>query len=57
MDHSIFNPNLIWMAVIPVSDYPFDENRKLVIAREKAFIPFVTGGTTVNFDSIVPTQR
>ena len=32
MDHSIINPNQIRITVMPVSDYPFDKNRKIGIA-------------------------
>ena len=56
MYHSFINLNQILMAGIPVSDYPFDDNIKLGIAHEKAFIPFGTYGTTVYFDLMVPNQ-
>ena len=49
MDHSLINQNQIRMAVIPVSDDPFYDNLKLVIAHEKVFVPFGTDGTTVFF--------
>ena len=57
MDHSLINPNYIHMAVITVSDCPFDEIQKIDIAHEKVFIHFVTDGTTVYLDSRIPTQR
>ena len=44
------------MAGIPVSDYPFDKNRKLGIDHKKVFIHFGTDVATVYFDSIAPTQ-
>ena len=47
MDHSLMNPNQIWMTGIPVSDDPFDYNRKLGIACKKMFIPLRTDGNTV----------
>ena len=57
MDHSLINPNQIRTTGIPVSDDPFDTTRKLGIAHDKVFIPFSTDGTTVYFDTRVPTQR
>ncbi len=57
MDHLLINPNQIRMTGTPVSDDPFDATRKLGIAHEKVFIPFSTDGTTVYFDTRVPTQR
>ena len=45
------------MIGITVSDDPFDDDRKLGISHKKVFIPFKTDGTTVYFDSRVPTQR
>ena len=56
MDHSLLNPNQIQMAVMPISDDPFDENRKLGIAHKRVLIPFKTDRTTVYFDSRFPTQ-
>ena len=45
------------MTGMPVSGGLFDENRKFGISHKKDFIPFKSYGTTVYFDSIVPTQR
>ena len=44
IDHSLINPNQIHMVGIPISDYLFDENRKLSISYEKLFIPFSIDG-------------
>ena len=57
MDHSLINPNYIFMAGISFLDDPFDDNQKIGIAHEKVFIHFITDGTAVYFDSRVPTQR
>ena len=57
MDNSLNNTNKIKMTVTPVSDDPFDDNRKLGIANKKVFITFQTDENTVYFDSIVITRR
>ena len=57
MHHSLINPNQIQMVGIPVSDYPFDKNRKLGISDEKLFTPFSTYGMKVYCDSRVPNQH
>ena len=54
MDHLLVNPNQIRMSGIPVSEYPFGNNRNLCIAHEKLLIPFSTDGTTVYFNSRFP---
>ena len=56
MDHLLINPNQIWMAGIPVSNDPFDENQNIGISHENMFIPFGTYGKTLYFYSRVPTQ-
>ena len=43
------------MVGIPVSNDPFDNNRKLGFSHEKVFILFGTNVMTVYFDSRVPT--
>jgi hypothetical protein len=57
MDHSLINPNQIRMMGTSVSDDPFDNTRKLGISHDKLFIPFSTDGTTVYFDTRVPTYQ
>ena len=56
MDHSFVNSNQICMTVTPLSDDPFDTTHQLWIHREDAFIPFKTYGTTVYFDTHLPTE-
>ena len=56
MDHSLYNPNQICMTGTPVSDDPFDTTHRLGIHDEDAFIPFNKDGTTVCFDTHVPTE-
>ena len=51
------NPNQIFMMGVSVYDDPFDENRKLVIAKKKVFITLRTDVITLYFCSRVPTQR
>ena len=55
MDSSIINTNQIGMTGIPFSDDYYDDNWKLGISHKNVLIPFRTGGTTVYFDSRVPT--
>ena len=50
MDHSIINPNQIWMAGIPVLDGPLENSIKLGITHEKVFVPFSTYVRTVYLD-------
>ena len=57
MDHSLVNPNHIRVTGTPVSDDPFDSTRVLGIKHEDAFIPFRTDGTTIYFDTRVPTKE
>ena len=56
MDHSSVNPNQICMTGTPVLDDPFDTTRPLGVHHEDAFITFKTDGTTVYFDTHVPTE-
>ena len=57
IDHSLVNINQMNMTGTPFSDDPFDVTRRLVIHHEYAFIPFKTDGTTVYFDTHVPTGQ
>ena len=56
MDNSLVNPNQIRMTGTLVSDDPFDTTRRLGIHHKYAFIPFMIDGTTVYFDTHVPTD-
>ena len=56
MDHSLINPNQNRHFGIPVSDNPYDEDKELGIDHETAFIPFMTDGSTIFFDTYVPTD-
>ena len=55
LDHSLINPNQIRHFGIPVSDDPYDRSRQFGIDHEDLFIPFSTTGSTVYFDSYMPT--
>jgi len=57
MDHSLVNPNQIRVTGFPVSDDPFDDTRGFGIQTPNLFIPFKTDGTTVYFDTEVPTEQ
>lgn len=57
LDHSLINPNQIRHFGIPVSDDPYDKSRSFGIDHEDLFIPFHTAGSTVYFDSYVPTDE
>ena len=56
MDHSLVNPNQIRAYGIDVSDNPYDRGRDFGISCDDCFIPFNTEGSTVYFDSFVPTD-
>ena len=56
MDHSLVNPNQIRAYGIDVSDNPFDRERDFGIQYDECFIPFATEGSTVYFDTFVPTD-
>ena len=56
LDHSLINPNQIRSYGTPVWDNPFDSKRSLGIECDKVFIPFLTSGATVFFESHVPTD-
>ena len=57
MGHSLINPNQIRCTGIPVSDNPFDESKDLGISADKTFIPFGADGTTIFFETRVPTLQ
>ena len=57
MDHSLINPNQIRHHGIPVSDDAYDGGRQFGIDHVDIFILFDTEGSTVFFDSHVPTDR
>ena len=56
MDHSLINPNQIRHFGIPVSNNPYDTEKALGIDHQTIFLPFKTQGSTVYFDSTVPTD-
>jgi hypothetical protein len=56
MDHSLINPNQIRFNDIDVMDNPFGNPDNIGIRHEDCFIPFVTEGTTVYFDTGCPTD-
>lgn len=57
LDHSLINPNQIRHFGIPVSDDPFDRSRQFGIDHDELFIPFSTSGSTVYFESFLPTNE
>ena len=57
LEHSLINPNQIRHYGIPVSDDPFDSSREFGIDHEELFIPFSTQGSTVLFQTFVPTDE
>ena len=56
LDHSLINPNQIRSYGTPVWDNPFDSKRALGMDCDEVFIPFVTSGATVFFESHAPTD-
>ena len=56
MDHSLINPNQIRHFGIPVSDNAYDGANEFGIDHEDIFIPFVTKGATVFFETYVPSD-
>jgi len=56
MDHSLINPNQVRSFGIPVSDNPFDTGRPFGIDHEDLFVSFRTEGSTVCFDTRVPSD-
>ncbi|KAL7516516.1 hypothetical protein ACHAWX_001524, partial [Stephanocyclus meneghinianus] len=57
MDHSLINPNQIRAYGIDVSDNPFDKDKDLGIDHTECFIPFETAGSTIFFESFVPSDE
>lgn len=57
MDHSLMNPNQVRANGFVVSDDPFDSTRPFGIQTPNLFIPFQTEGTTVFFNSRVPSDE
>ncbi len=57
MDHSLINPNQIRHFWISVSNNPYDEVHDFGIDHEECFIPFETEGSTVFFDTFVPSDE
>ena len=57
MDHSLVNPNQIRASGISVSDDPYDKTRGFGIAHEEVFIPFITRGSKVMFETHVPSDN
>ena len=57
MDHSLVNPNQIRAFGIDVSDNPYDKERDFGITHDDCFIPFSTEGSTVFFDTFVPSDH
>lgn len=56
MNHSLINPNQIRSNRIDVSDNPYDRDKDFGITHDECFIPFVAEGSTVYFDSFVPSD-
>ena len=57
MDHSLINTNHIRSFGIPVSDYPFNKTWESGIDHEELLITFKTEGTTLLFDTYVPSNH
>ena len=57
MDHTLINPNQIRNYGVNVSDNPFDFDKPFGIDHEDVFVPFMSSGTTVYFDSFYPTDE
>jgi hypothetical protein len=57
LDHSLINPNQIRVTGIPVCDDPYDRHRHLGIDLGETHIPFQTEGSTIYFNSRVPTRE
>ena len=57
MDHSLINPNQIRVTGIPLSDNPFDKTKELGIESDQCLIPFNCDGTTIFFNTQVPTNE
>ena len=57
MDHSLINPNQIRHFGIPVSDNPYDRLKQLGIDHKQVFMPFLTKGAAVYFETHVPSDE
>jgi hypothetical protein len=57
MDHSLINPNQIWVTGIPVNSDPFNQTQPFGIDHPETFIPFATEGTTIYLTSRTPTNE
>jgi hypothetical protein len=57
MDHSLINPNQIRANDIDMSNNPFDKDKDFGIDHAECFIPFRTAGSTVFFESFVPSDE
>jgi hypothetical protein len=57
LDHSLINPNQIRVTGIPVCDDPYDQYRYLGIDMGDIHIPFQADGSTIYFNSRVPTKE
>ena len=57
MDHSLINPDQIRAYGIDVSDNPFDKDKDFGIDHAECFIPFETAGSTIFFESFVPSDE
>ena len=57
MDHSLINPNQIRAYGIDVSDNPFDKDKDFGIDHAECFVPFQTAGSTIFFESFVPSDE
>ncbi len=56
MDHLLFNPNQIHHYDIPDSDNLHDSGRSLGINHGELIVPFRTQGSTVFFESHMPSD-
>ena len=57
MDHSLINPNQMRHFGVVVNDNPYDPASELGIDHESCFVPFQTEGSTVYFESHVPSDE
>ena len=57
MDLSLINPNQIRHFGIPVLDNPHDRSKQLGIDHEQVFIPFLTKGSAVYFETHMPSDE
>ena len=57
MDHLLINKNQIRSFGVTVSDDAFDRTQEFLINHKELFIPFNTEGTSVLFDTYVPSNH